>query len=53
MMFNFKGKKQQKFQKKAERKTDSLFYYLPFFVIVGIWIFVMVPIFFGIRLFGN
>jgi hypothetical protein len=52
-MFNFKGKKQQKSQKKAERKTDSLFYYLPFFVIVGIWIFVMVPIFFGIRLFGK
>ena len=51
MMLNFKGRKQQKSQKKAvERKTDSLFYYLPFFVFIGTWIYVMAT-FLGLKLF--
>ena len=51
MMFNFKGKKQQNSQKMAiQRKTDSLFYYFPFFVFGGVWIFVVATLL-GLRLF--
>ncbi len=42
MMFNFKVKKQQNSLKMAiQRKTESLFYYLPLFVFIGTWIYVM------------
>ena len=53
IMFNFKRKKLQDPQMKAfERKTDSLFYYFPFFVFGGVWIFVVATLF-GLRLFAK